>query len=256
MILTDKAKARLTFISASGYFIGTSLLLPGTLFFFPKFSDDYYDTGVRIYVLACSFLTLAAVADWIKVFFLPFKDTIVSLFMLLGGVLFLTASILYLSALGQTNAGTWVFRIGSFSYLGGSFSTLFFMYKPLFSKSNEYESDSFSSEEGKRILTKSKRDSFGGIQQIEEEVPKMKIINPGLIITLFFIIGAILFIIGGILSQLSLNGFAATWMFGSICFTSGAGISFFVQYPICCKRNKKPPEEEFEENIFGSQVSI
>lgn len=237
MNLSDKERARLSFISASGYFVGTSLLLPGTLLFFPSFTD-HYSTGVQIYVVACSFLTIAAVADWIKVFYSPFKDTIVSIFMLLGGILFLTASILYLSAIGQTNAGTWVFRIGSCSYLCGSFSGLYFMYKPMFEKTHD---DDSKMEESRQLVTKkSKRDSFGGIIQEEEQLaPKKRFISSGLIITLFFIVGAVLFIIGGILSQLELNGFAATWMFGSICFSLGAGISFFCQYPICCKKKEK-----------------
>ena len=219
------AEAVRKFVSAGGYLCGTTLLIPGTFCFFPSFTDDYYSTGVWIYIVACSFLTLAAVVDVVNLFTLTWRDGPGPICMLLGGVLFLTASILYIPSFYQANTGTWVFRIGSCAYLCGSFVGLYNMYGPKSKAVILSEIDS--------LHDPKKRDSFGAIN--DNTTPKTRqkpCVNAGLVVICLFIVGAVMFIIGGVLSQLQMNGFAATWMIGSVCFCVGALISFVSQYAL------------------------
>ena len=129
--------------------------------------------------------------------------------MLQGGVLFLigecafglcgtrlsfwfAASCMYLPAVANkallhttvANLGTWVFRVGTLSYLCGSFGTL-------------------------RDIHRTSAGLYGASRSVLAGVA-------------CFIVGALLYLCGGILSQLNLAGFAETWVAGSVFFSVGA----------------------------------
>ena len=120
-------------------------------------------------------------------------------------VLFTVASCLYLPyisgkrLLGTTvaNLGTWVFRVGTCSYLTGSGISLV----------------SIARTPGG--LGSDKRVTIG---------------------VLSYIVGAVLYFIGGLLSQLGLPGFAATWVAGSCFFVLGAAL-FVVPHSCASKAN-------------------
>ena len=126
----------------------------------------------------------------------------VQVMMLLGGLLFTIASILYLPTISSkpifkettiattlANLGTWIFRLGTTSYLLGSSKTLY---------------DIITSPPG--IRNSNKYDTMGVV---------------------LFIVGAGFYFVGGVLSQLGIAGFAVTWIIGSIFFFGGA-VGFYL----------------------------
>merc|ERR1712166_71506 len=201
------------------YVIGTLFLLPGTILLLDRFAH-LYDEGINWLVAATSCLTLAAAIDYLAAWLEPSVEAVaieqsekdplgleqplaptpgkstrqllVPHMMLQGGVLFLIASCMYLPAVAKkallhttvANMGTWVFRVGTLSYLCGSFGTL-------------------------RDIHRTPAGLYGASRSLLAGVG-------------CFIVGALLYLCGGILSQLSLAGFAETWVAGSVCFSVGA----------------------------------
>eukprot|EP00656_Telonema_subtile_P019370 TRINITY_DN20629_c0_g1_i1.p1 TRINITY_DN20629_c0_g1~~TRINITY_DN20629_c0_g1_i1.p1 ORF type:complete len:214 (+),score=42.53 TRINITY_DN20629_c0_g1_i1:1-642(+) len=202
--------------SAVLYVLGTASLLPGTIFLLDRYASLYY-SGINWLIAATSMLTAAALIDYVAAWcpppapedpLLPSTDPsevkkhpadrqlLIPHMMLQGGVLFLVASCMYLKAVASkpllgtsvSNMGTWVFRVGTCSYLCGSFAT------------------------------------FRGIVRSEKGVGGQAVLSFGVFC---FIVGALLYLTGGILTQTHLKGFAETWIAGSVFFAAGA-IAFFV----------------------------
>ena len=104
--------------------------------------------------------------------------------MLQGGVCFIAGSVLYLpGATSFPAAGTWVFRTGTCSYLLGSSTSWLALVR-----------------------------SPGGLAGNGKAA-----VGVGC-----FIVGALLYFVGGVLSEVSLPGFAETWVAGSVFFAAGA----------------------------------
>jgi hypothetical protein len=196
------------------YVLGTTSLLPGTVFLLDRYAS-LYSTGINWLIAATSMLTAAALIDYISAWHpapapeeqllppelekpkgAPERQLLIPHMMLQGGALFLLASCMYLEAvankrvLGTTvaNAGTWVFRIGTCSYLCGSFATL------------------------------------RGILRSERGMKGQAVLSTGVVC---FIVGALLYLTGGILTQTHLKGFAETWVAGSVFFVMGALAFYF-----------------------------
>lgn len=216
-------------ISSIGYFVGTFLLLPSTSLLLP-FGD--YKAGILLLVCACAYLTVAAVIDFVDFGFLcaktTFSEKLASLFMLLGGILFLTASILYLPDIGKcqgmnaADLGTEVFRIGSVSYLLGSFTCLY----SLFSETTLLPSSSLEQSCGTERLLSS--NSYGEltVKKSSEYICPEKL--NWLVVILSYVTGALLYITGGVLSQLkfAVEG-VITWIIGSTFFFCGAFVQLY-----------------------------
>jgi hypothetical protein len=123
--------------------------------------------------------------------------------MLAGGVLFLGGAVLYLPAWASHEAklgawvgtvgtvGTWVFRIGTICYLCGSFGTLWSSLPAALAQTNPDRASS--------------RNTVIG--------------------TFAYIIGALFYFAGGVLTQAGRSGLSAdTWVIGSFFFVGGSVI--------------------------------
>eukprot|EP01126_Amoeba_proteus_P037611 TRINITY_DN388_c0_g2_i2.p1 TRINITY_DN388_c0_g2~~TRINITY_DN388_c0_g2_i2.p1 ORF type:complete len:233 (-),score=15.91 TRINITY_DN388_c0_g2_i2:170-868(-) len=219
--------------SKSCYFVGCFLLIPGSILLLPIYSAKAR-IGVDIYVAACTFLTLAALIDFVasiwNVLAKPSSTspvsttplmlnglngeinadhhtkspTVLDLFrnhsflnsvgMVTGGVMFWIASVFYLYP-NLTNSGTWVFRFGSFSYTLGTSLSLYDL-----------------------------------IVAARTETPSVSLSTKVWIsVCIQFILGSLLFVIGGVLSQIGHSGFAVCWLLGSVLFFTGSvGMEFEV----------------------------
>jgi hypothetical protein len=199
--------------SSIGYFIGCVLLIPASTILLAGTS---YDTSISLYIAACAFLIIASIIDFLPVVTnrptitkdqeslidqkLNFSGWItqfwVTLLYLLGGICFEIGSIMYWSTFGPSvaNLGTWVFRTGSFFYIGGSVISLLQILKPTFDKSSP-----------KKQLEVS---SYMWISVI-----------------VFYLLGSVAFVTGGILSQLELKFSVESWVIGSAFFAAGATTS-------------------------------
>jgi hypothetical protein len=203
--------------SASSYALGTFLLIPGSILFLQDYSAKA-TTGVYLYIAACSFLVLASLIDlfaflWTFIFTTPSslsstpllndpendlqpKNSFFALItnhsflnavaMVIGGLLFLIASVLYLYS-NLVETGTWVFRFGSVSYFAGTSLSLVDLIKA---------------------------------SQHENELSTSTLL--WILVCLQFLCGSCMFVTGGILSQLSHSGSAVCWLIGSILFFTGA----------------------------------
>lgn len=221
--------------SKSCYLVGCFLLIPGSILFLPPYATNA-TTGVDLYIVACTFLTLAALIDLVasiwNVFAVPSSSTgpssstplmqngdvnssdiekgshshshshsnsptfidllqnhsfLNSVAMVIGGVLFLIASVFYLYS-KLTTTGTWVFRFGSISYMLGTSLSL---------------SDL--------------------IKASHTEKPSVSVSTiVWIAVCVLFLLGSLLFITGGVLSQLGHTGAAVCWLLGSISFFLGA----------------------------------
>lgn len=207
-------------ISSILYFIGTSLLNPACLLLLPFGNDT---AGIMILICACSYLTVAAGLDALYALHFQSKENnrlekLNSFFMLLGGVLFLTASVLYLPSLdtvfglSASNLGTWVFRAGSCSYLGGSFSSLYLLNQPSEDdKSNSFKYNSLTSQDDNYyptgsapLLTPTKHnigDSISEPKRPRCSISHLSTRTVWLLVIYFYILGAIAYIAGGVLTQ-------------------------------------------------------
>ena len=198
------------------YVAGTLLLLPGCTLLLDRYAQQFYAAAIYFLVAATALLTTAAIADFavaarsLSKYYkasnyiddaaaqkLTAKlmdadeeeetqgspNLLVPYLMLQGGILFLAGSILYLPSVARNVLGTWVFRTGTCSYLAGSFFSW-------------------------RALAKSPGGVFSNCR-----------VFFGI---LAFIAGALLYLAGGILSEMHLPGFAETWVAGSIFFVAGA----------------------------------
>ena len=213
----------LSFASTVLYAIGTGLLIPASAYLIISSKSNpppsAYKDSIDFYVAACSILTLAAVFGVI-VAFLPKNDKpddwpqdkesllndvaveqfhkdslqtyprVGATFMLLGGTFFLTASVLYLPNFSSSAffLGKDLGNLGTWVFRVGS---CFYLSGSLLSFRNLLCS---GSSVDSAIL-------FGIVM---------------------YIVGALLFIAGGVLSQTGHQGSSETWMVGSACFVLGA----------------------------------
>jgi hypothetical protein len=197
------------------YLFGCGLLVPGSIYL--KSPEDL-KLAILLYIIACSFLTLAAVIDAVAAHLnkpkigienltIKFNQEelkpdnsaqihfIITIFYSLGGILFLTGSVLYWPDFENgdlPNIGTWVFRFGSCCYLVGSFMSIYSIFRKPFEK------------------------TFCHVNML------------WLYVLLQYIVGALLFIVGGILSQLKMDFSVETWIIGSILFTGGATLGILI----------------------------
>mmetsp|Transcript_32356 Transcript_32356/g.44450 ORF Transcript_32356/g.44450 Transcript_32356/m.44450 type:complete len:218 (+) Transcript_32356:84-737(+) len=196
--------------SAISYLVGTYLLIPGSVLSLAQYSDDTHTMGVNFYIAACTFLVVGALVDLIPFLKDRFsrKDGYSQLgeegvatpppklfydlsfwyvwMMFQGGVLFLTASCFYLFP-NLVTAGTWVFRFGSFSYMTGTSISLRGVIKG-------------ANEKGGMNL-----DSWFWVA-----------------VCLQYLLGAVMYVLGGVLSQVGDPGSAVSWLIGSILFFTGS----------------------------------
>ena len=209
------------------YWSGCALLIPGSIL---MFNDDIesseYKGGIICYIVGCGELALGAFVDLYS-FLLPQKSKIktkeatttdissedslllesnlkkradkasmiisllVTIAYQLGGIFFFLGSLFYWPTIALFTKGTWIFRFGSISYITGSLLSLFAIYK------------------------KSKNNT----------IPKISMIM-NVLMFVIYIMGAICFISGGILSQMHrpVKEYMGAWLGGSILFTMGATV--------------------------------
>lgn len=222
------ASAITSLVSATGYLVGTGLLIPGTVMLLDQFKG-FYNLGITFLVVATAILTVTAIVDFVVAIMTVFSgrtssksdvgkklladserllprddlgsppqpqlsDLLGPFCMLGGGVFFLIASVLYLPQLGYrsfadttlANLGTWIFRIGSIFYLGGSVRGLY-------------------------SVSQAVKDNGSSLSTVVTVTGIMA-----------YVVGAIMYITGGILSQKHSKGFAETWVVGSAFFVFGA----------------------------------
>ena len=193
-------------ISSSFYWVGCVLLIPGSILL----KETPADNAIILYIVACLLLTVGALIDLTAKLLAkpkleqdslitesPDKNVLVDwktgvwiqIFYTLGGLQFLIASILYWPYFENTaTTGTWIFRIGSFCYIIGSLVCLKTLLDPYKSKDEMW---SLSTKMWMSVL-------------------------------IFYMLGSLCFITGGILSQLSQPFSVEMWIIGSVSFTLGA----------------------------------
>lgn len=219
-------------VSSILYFIGTFLLIPSCILFLP-FGN--YIAAVLILTSACSYLTLAALVDFVYVFFIEHcsaKQMLSSLFMLVGGILFLTASVLYypqgdVDGIDCVILGTWVFRIGSVCYLSGSVTSLLELYHGT-SKANTLDVNGNAGDYNYNPIDY-ERGMIHSLDSGPSPSQRASVRARWLAVVYNYIIGALLYILGGIFSQylsMSLPG-VITWIAGSLFFVCGAFVQLY-----------------------------
>lgn len=229
-------------ISSIMYFIGTFLLNPACLLLLPFGSVT---AGVMILICACSFLTAAAGLDAICVIYIQrdirsMLQKFNALCMLVGGILFLIGSILYLPSIGTlfgyspTNVGTWVFRTGSFFYLGGSFTSLHLLEQPNNEDREDIKYGSLTSQDedycpsgGAPLLTPTRHNIGDSISEPQRSQLSTK--TMWLLVIYNYIFGALAYITGGVLSQMfgAVLAGGITWCVGSLLFVIGAFLQLY-----------------------------
>lgn len=227
-------------ISSILYFIGTFLLNPACLLLLPFGSAT---GGVMVLICACCYLTAAASLDALyslklqKEYYCNLQK-LNSVFMLVGGILFLTASVLYLPSmdtvfgLSPSNLGTWVFRGGSCCYLGGSFTSLYLLEQP--PEPNDFKYCSLTSQDddyyptgSAPLLTPTKHNIGDSISEPRRSRLSTKTVWRLVIYN--YIFGALAYIAGGVLSQF-FEAFLAggiMWCIGSFLFVAGAFLQLY-----------------------------
>lgn len=201
------------FLSALCYLFGCYLLIPASICFL--YWGDYKFESIVFYIVACGFLFIGGLLDLVAVIVPRQRTTSDSLInddkpepkpdcasivivvaYFLGGLFFELASILYWPTFDPevANLGTWIFRIGSFCYMAGSFTSL----KQIFAA---YE--------------------------VEENKPAKDLgYYMWICCILFYILGSVLFLIGGMLSQVGYQLAAHVWNGGSASFALGSTFGF------------------------------
>lgn len=228
-------------ISSILYFIGTFLLNPACLLLLPFGSPT---AGIMILICACSYLTAAASLDLVFVLHYQKRESnklqkVNAICMWVGGVLFLTASVLYLPAMNSTlldfsptTLGTWVFRVGSCFYLGGSFISLHLLNSAKLQRPEDSKYTSLASSADTSIapLLKPTEHNFGdSIPSTRRRGPRLSTRSVWLLVIYNYIFGAVAYIAGGVLSQFVgayvVGGVA--WCIGSLLFMVGAFLQLF-----------------------------
>ena len=213
------------FIAKSGYLAGGFLFIPECALFFPNVSQENYDIGAAFGVIASIFLSIGGLSDMLSFFKQDKMHKLILICFLLGGLLFLTASVLFLPVIDDPNSGTWVFRVGSVIYLCGSFSSIYCLYRPKQKKEKTKSIDKLKQEEEetKKITKKH--------EKTDEDKRNEKIIRRVWVTSyICYICSSSCFLIGGILSQLSMDGMAFSWFLGAVFSTCGATISVIQTY--------------------------
>ena len=229
-------------LSSTNYLIGTLFLIPGSVLSLAKYSDVLKNVGVELYILSCSCLVLASLFDLIPLLvkrywasresngYAVLEGEVGELppplyldpsfwnawLMFQGGVLFLIASFLYLFP-EMVLTGTWVFRFGSFSYVIGTSISL-------------------------RGVLKSAKEK-GGMDSsswlwasccVQYLLGAMMYIIGGIISEVIFLIFSFLFFFfffffsgSNSLHQVGGSGSAVAWLIGAILFFTGSATSFF-----------------------------
>lgn len=197
-----------------------------------------FQGGILILICACSYLTLGAMLDIYRTFNKDISSLVEKtnvLFMLIGGVMFLTAAVLYLPTWGNifgmtaANCGTWVFRIGSLAYLSGSGTSLYIVLcpaQPEFKyESLTYEDPQYCPTGEAPLLTPSKHHIGSSLSEVRTISSK----TVWLMVILNYSVGAVLYIIGGIMFQYIHASTPGTliWCVGSLLFVMGATLQLY-----------------------------
>mmetsp|Transcript_20275 Transcript_20275/g.30119 ORF Transcript_20275/g.30119 Transcript_20275/m.30119 type:complete len:342 (+) Transcript_20275:48-1073(+) len=240
------------------YSIGCIQLIPASILYLPAIGKN--ETATYLFIECCGCLLLAALLDVLYRFLLESTEKnnlisyLTSLAMLLGGVFFESGSILYLESAHRQDEGTWVFRTGSVLYLCGSLLTFYGLFKSHWSNFDYLMLVSSTAQESPHstsLLLDSEQ--YGAPPALESlSAPKkcMRIYREcfseyeklAMFTASAFFVGAIFYIIGGILSQANVAGFAQTWIIGSVLFAIGAftnAYSMYKQYFLKTSENKK-----------------
>ena len=198
--------------SISLCFLGCLLLVPSCiLLIYPK---EFTGLAIPGLIIACLCLTASAVIDLYEAYFQLYSIKEIALpnktwqvfytkcYQMIGAGFFLAASIMYLPSLaskpfiGTTTAdlGTWVFRFGSFAYLGSSYRCLGGLIKSVQARGNWLKQDAVS-----------------------------------LIAICAFILGSLFYIFGGVVGQMEIGPpslMPELWVIGSLGFAVGSFIFF------------------------------
>lgn len=198
--------------SISLCFLGCVLLVPSCiLLIYPK---EFMDLAILGLIIACLCLTVSAIIDLFEAYFLldSIKEIVLvnkarrvintKRYQMLGAGFFLTASLMYLPflapkhVLGTTVAdlGTWVFRFGSFAYLGSSYRCVGDLMKRVQARGGWLKQDVIS-----------------------------------LVAICAFMLGSLFYIFGGVVGQMKIGTpslMPELWVIGSLGFAVGSFIFF------------------------------
>ncbi len=187
-------------LSSQLYFWGCLLLVPSSGGLMLGATVTTY--AICGFIVACTCLSIAALIDIYKAVLANNQAT--SLYspicMLFGALLFLSASLLYLPYWSNTlifnstlsNIGTWLFRFGSLAYLAGNYRLI------------------------QHWLLTLKRDGFCKTEDVTVAV--------GILV---FMLGSLLYIAGGVVTQITISKAMLTaflWLLGSCSFAVGGTI--------------------------------
>lgn len=185
------------------YLIGCWSLIPASIFL--VFYSKYPYVSIILFIISCGFLLFPSIIDVFLMISMkknqkdesdPFKKLsiikfIITISYLLGGLCFEIASVLYWPTWNIIHIGTWIFRLGSISYLIGSF---------------------FSIREIINIYKNKDKDCCYYLW---------------IMCILFYNIGSIFFLTGGVLSQLGYFDISSYfWIIGSVGFAAGSTFGF------------------------------
>lgn len=193
-------------------FIGCVLLVPSSILLIRGLT--FADLAVGGFIAACACLTIAAALSLYDAYLDLEKatdeatiDTALQavytvLYMFFGAAFFLIGSVMYLPQWGSTHIlgttaadlGTWVFRFGSFAYLGGN-------YRSACALVNNTQQNGFWRKEDMMVAV--------GVAA--------------------FMLGSLLYIAGGIFGQIKIGDpllMADLWFLGSCCFAGGSLVFF------------------------------
>lgn len=230
--------------------MGSFLLNPACVLLLPFGSQT---AGSMLLVCACAYLCAAASLDLIFVLHHQKQDhnslqKCHAMLMWVGSALFLLASVLYLPSvrniliggLPSIFLGTWMFRGGSFFYLGASSITLHLLQIPtsppkIFpDEESKYSSDSsLVSQEDSYFFTGTARLLNVG-DKAEDSIYESRPVRLStktiwLYVIGNYIAGSVFYLTGGVLSQVYDAHLAADvmWCIGSFLFSVGAFLQLF-----------------------------
>ena len=206
------------FISTFEYLIGCLILIPASIALIN--SSLYLYESIFMFIVACAFLLKASLIDLYHVFAISNLNNktdiindvnheerildgeskekksstclniFISMTYVLGGIFFEAGSILYWPTFTTGTLGTWIFRFGSIFYLIGTFNLLNMTLK-------QYEEK------------KKDRPFFMFMSSL-----------------IFYALGSLTYILGGVLSEMHYKLSGEVWLVGSVFFSLGALFTF------------------------------